>query len=109
MYASYNIDDYLYIVSSMDSVFKALADQNRRKILDRLKQKDMSVSELLQHFHITQASLSHHLDILKRANLVIAERKGQFMYYSLNTSVFEEMLGFFMEMFGKKSQKSKSP
>lgn len=100
----YYIDDYLCIFLSMDNVFKALADQNRRKILDRLKQKDMSVSELLEHFHITQASLSHHLDILKRANLVIAERKGQFMYYSLNTSVFEEMLGFFMEMFGKKSQ-----
>lgn len=90
----------------MDTLFKAMADKNRRDILNLLKKKDMSVSELLKHFDITQASLSHHLDILKRANLVIAERKGQFMYYSLNTSVFEEMLVFFMEMFGKKSQKS---
>jgi DNA-binding transcriptional ArsR family regulator len=59
----------------MDSIFKALADKNRRKILELLKQKDMSVSELLKHFKITQASLSHHLDILKRANLVIDEKK----------------------------------
>lgn len=59
----------------MDKVFKALADPNRRKIIELLKQKDMSVSELLTHFDITQASLSHHLDILKRADLVIDERR----------------------------------
>jgi DNA-binding transcriptional ArsR family regulator len=59
----------------MDNLFKALSDKNRRKILVLLKEKDMSVSELLQHFTITQASLSHHLDILKRAELVIDTRK----------------------------------
>jgi ArsR family transcriptional regulator, arsenate/arsenite/antimonite-responsive transcriptional repressor len=59
----------------MDSVYKALGDKNRRKILEILKEKDMSVSELLEHFPITQASLSHHLDALKRANLVLDERR----------------------------------
>jgi len=59
----------------MDIVFKALSDKNRRQILELLKKKDMSVTELLTHFSITQASLSHHLDILKRANLVLDERK----------------------------------
>ncbi|MDR1944586.1 MAG: metalloregulator ArsR/SmtB family transcription factor [Candidatus Peribacteria bacterium] len=59
----------------MDSIFKALSDKNRRKILELLKQKDMSVSEILKHFEITQASLSHHLDTLKRANLVTDEKK----------------------------------
>jgi DNA-binding transcriptional ArsR family regulator len=59
----------------------------------------MSVSELLEHFEITQASLSHHLDVLKRADLVIAERKGQFIFYSLNTSVFEGFLKTFMNIF----------
>ena len=49
----------------MDLVFKALSDPNRRKILEFLKTKDMTVSELLVNFPITQASLSHHLDILK--------------------------------------------
>ncbi|MFZ5341263.1 MAG: metalloregulator ArsR/SmtB family transcription factor [Patescibacteria group bacterium] len=52
-----------------------MSDKNRRKILELLKKKDMSVSELQKHFPITQASLSHHLDILKRANLVLDERK----------------------------------
>lgn len=76
----------------MDSIYKALSDWNRRKILELLKQKDMSVSELLKNFNITQASLSHHLDTLKRANLVIDEKKWQYVYYSLNVSVFEEFV-----------------
>jgi DNA-binding transcriptional ArsR family regulator len=83
----------------MDIVFKALADKNRRNILTLLKQKDMSVSELLEHFEITQASLSHHLDILKRADLVLAERRGQFIFYSLNTSVLDEVLRAFLQFF----------
>ena len=59
----------------MDQLFKALSDKNRRKILEILKKNDMTVNEIKAYFRITGASLSHHLDILKRANLVIAERK----------------------------------
>lgn len=87
---------YQYI---MDSTFKALSDKNRRKILELLKEKDMSVWELLKHFPITQASLSHHLDILKRANLVVDEKKWQFVFYSLNLSSFEELTSIFMDLF----------
>ena len=83
----------------MDNVFKALADKNRRKILKLLKKKDMSVKELQESFEISQASLSHHLDILKRAKMVIDERKGQFVYYSLNISVAEEFLEWIMDNF----------
>ncbi|MFH1620776.1 MAG: autorepressor SdpR family transcription factor [Patescibacteria group bacterium] len=75
----------------MNDVFKALADPNRRKILSLLKKKDMSVSDIQKHFSFTQASLSHHLDILRRADLVVTERRGQFIYYSLNISVFEDI------------------
>lgn len=75
----------------MDLLFKALADPNRRRIIELLKKKDMSVTDLLAHFRFTQASLSHHLDILKRAGIVVTERKGQYIVYSLNTSVFEEL------------------
>lgn len=85
----------------MDSVFKALSDKNRRKIIELLKQGDMSQKQLQQHFKITQASLSHHLDVLKRANLIIDERQGQFVYYSLNVSVVEEAIAFFINMFNK--------
>lgn len=85
----------------MDSIYKALQDKQRRKILELLKKGDMSVSELLKNFDITQASLSHHLDILKRANLVIDERKGQYIFYSLNVSVFEEFVKWLMDFLDK--------
>ncbi|NMB84127.1 winged helix-turn-helix transcriptional regulator [Candidatus Roizmanbacteria bacterium] len=85
----------------MDIVFKAMADKNRRRILGILKKKDMTVSEIGRNFTITGASLSHHLDALKRANLVISQRKGQFIYYSLNTSVFEEVIKAFINYFQK--------
>jgi DNA-binding transcriptional ArsR family regulator len=85
----------------MDSVFKALADPSRRKILQLLKEKDLAVGDIGKHFKITPASLSHHLDILKRANLVVSQRKGQFIYYSLNTSVFEQLTTHFFNFFQK--------
>lgn len=83
----------------MDTVFKALADKSRREILTILKRKDMTVSEIGTHFLFTGATLSHHLDILKRANLVISERRGQFIVYSLNTSVAEEVMKIFLNLF----------
>ena len=86
----------------MDEIFKALSDCNRRKILEILKKKDMTVGEIGGYFDISGASLSHHLDILKRARLVVSERKGQFIEYSLNTSVFEEMARIFINIFNDK-------
>ena len=59
----------------------------------------MTVGEIQKHFKITPASLSHHLDILKRADLVVAEREGQFIKYSLNISVFGEMTKIFLNFF----------
>lgn len=82
-----------------NSVFRALSDPNRRRILQLLKRGDRSVSELQKHFHFTGATLSHHLDVLKRAHLVIPERRGQFIHYSLNTSVLEEVLTAFYSLF----------
>lgn len=76
----------------MDTLYKALADSTRRKILELLKKSDMTVNEIGGHFPITGASLSHHLDILKRARLVVTEREGQYIRYSLNISVFEEVM-----------------
>jgi len=85
----------------MDKVFKALSDPSRRMILTILKKGDMPVKDIKQHFDFTDASLSHHLDILKRADLVITERKGQFIHYSLNTSVVDEVLKVFIGLFKK--------
>jgi DNA-binding transcriptional ArsR family regulator len=85
----------------MNNIYKALSDKNRRKILEILKEKDMTVNEIKSHFRLSGASLSHHLDILKRARLIVAERQGQFIRYSLNTSVFEEVMKMFINFFNK--------
>lgn len=78
-----------------DSIFKAIADANRRKILQILKGKhQMSAGEIATHFEFSKATLSEHLKILRQANLISAERRGQFIYYCLNTSVFEELLNW---------------
>ena len=83
---------------SFNDVFKALSDSTRRKILDLLKEKDMTAGEIADFFQITKPSISHHLNILKQADLVSDERKGQFIYYSLNTSVFEDIMSWFITL-----------
>lgn len=88
----------------MNSLFKALSDPNRRQILELLKTKDMSVKELQTYFSITQEALSHHLSVLKKADLVSDERKGQFVFYSLNTSVFEEVMNYFLSLYHKRNE-----
>lgn len=78
----------------MDALFKALNDGTRRQILDLLKQKDLNAGEIASHFNISKPSISHHLDILKNADLIVAIKKGQFIEYSLNTSIMEDMLAW---------------
>lgn len=78
--------------------FKALSDPSRRKIIQMLKEKDMTAGEIADHFEMSKPSISHHLSILKQAELVIDERKGQNIYYSLNTTVFQEVINWFFNM-----------
>lgn len=76
---------------SLSQTFTALSDPNRQKIIDLLKGGELSVSEIAQDLSITMATLSHHLDTLKRANLISGRRQGQKIMYSLNLSVMEEI------------------
>jgi DNA-binding transcriptional ArsR family regulator len=71
----------------MDKIFKAMADINRRKILTLLKDKELSVNDLLKNFKITQATLSNHLSILRKANLVENRILGKQRIYRLNMDV----------------------
>ena len=82
----------------MNSLFKALNDETRRKIVDLLKDKDMNAGEISNHFNISKPSISHHLDILKRADLISSEKKGQFIQYSLNTSILEDLLSWILTL-----------
>ena len=63
----------------MNSIFKALNDETRREILELLKVKDLSAGEIADYFNISKPSISHHLDILKRADLISTEKKGQYV------------------------------
>lgn len=75
--------------------FKALADPTRRRILELLRSGDLSAGELAEHFDMTKPSISHHLNTLKAAGLVDAERDGQSIVYSLNTSVLQDLMSWF--------------
>ena len=85
----------------MSKAFKALSDKTRREILKLLNNRDMSAGEIAEHFDMTKPSISKHLDILREAELVSSEKKGQFIIYSINTSVIQEVLGNFLEIFKK--------
>jgi ArsR family transcriptional regulator len=82
-----------------DSAFRALADPTRRRILELLAERDRTAGELADQFPIAFASVSHHLGVLKAAGLVAAEREGQFIRYRLNTTVFQEVVRYFMQRF----------
>jgi len=82
-----------------DQFFKAIADQNRRKILNLLRDKGvLSAGEISEYFEISKPSLSDHLKILKNADLIYAEKKGQFIYYRLNTSVFQDFVTWIIDL-----------
>lgn len=80
----------------MNHVFKALNDPTRREILELLKQGDMTAGEISEQFEMSKPSISHHLDLLKQADLVSSYRKGQFIHYSLDTSVVDDLLKWLM-------------
>ena len=76
----------------MNLLFKALNDNTRRQILELLKEKDMTAGEIADAFDISKPSISHHLDILRRADLVTSIKKGQFVEYAINTTILEDVL-----------------
>lgn len=72
--------------------FKAFSDPVRREILTILKKGRMSAGDISSHFDMTQATISYHLKLLKEADLVYEEREKNFIYYTLNISVIEEVM-----------------
>lgn len=85
----------------MNKVFKALSDETRREILKLLSEKSMSAGEIADNFNMSKPSISKHLDILNEAELVVRDRQGQFIIYSINTSVLQRVLSGFLDIFNK--------
>lgn len=91
---------------SFNEAFKAIADPNRRKILSLLKKGDLTAGEIAEHFDMQKPSVSHHLKILKQADLVEDRRVGQHIYYSLNTTVFQDLMSWFYDILQKEGDES---
>jgi len=82
----------------MDNLFKALNDPTRREILQLLKQKDLTAGEIFDAFNISKPSISHHLEILKKADLVTSEKQGQYVMYSINTTILDDLVRFILKL-----------
>ena len=83
---------------SLPNIFKALSDSARREILLKLKQeRKMSAGEIAAEFDLSNATISYHLSILKKADLIFETRYQKYIYYEINTSVFEEAVVWLMQ------------
>ena len=78
--------------------FRALGDATRRRILDLLKDGRRSAGEIAAEFELSNATISHHLAILKEAGLVSEERQGKYIYYELSASMLEEVMNWFLTL-----------
>ncbi len=96
---------------TLNLLFKALRDPTRRRILEMLQKRDLTVGEIGDAFEMSLPSISYHLDLLKQAQLVSARKEGQFVTYSLETTVLEDSLGWILDLVkkpGKKRHENKS-
>ena len=91
----------------MNILFKALGDPTRRQIIELLRKKDMNAGEIAEHFNMSKPSISHHLDLLRQADVVQSIKEGQFITYSLNTTVFDEMVKWIIDVSNKKTKTKK--
>ena len=85
----------------MNEVFRALSDPTRREILRLLNAGEMTAGQLAERFAISAPSMSHHFNVLKQADLVSARREGQQIHYSLNTTVVQDLMAVFLDLFAK--------
>jgi len=82
----------------MEKLLKALNDQTRRDILAMLQKGDLTAGEIANAFDMRKPSISHHLNLLKEADLVSSTREGQFIRYRLNTTVLDDLLSWLMNL-----------
>ncbi|MER0439350.1 autorepressor SdpR family transcription factor [Emticicia sp. W12TSBA100-4] len=93
----------------MNNLFRALNDATRREILELLKDGDMTAGDIADKFDMSKPSISHHLDLLRQADLVASVKKGQFVLYSLNMTVMDEIMVWFMQFKPNAAQQAEKP
>ncbi|MCI9016005.1 MAG: winged helix-turn-helix transcriptional regulator [Clostridia bacterium] len=89
----------------MSETLKAISDPVRRDILEMLKEERKSAGEISEKFNLTGATVSYHLSQLKKANLITETRQKNFIFYELNSSVFEDVLVWIYKLGGNKNGK----
>ena len=91
----------------MNEVFQALSDPTRREILRLLKNGDMTAGDIAERFHLAKSTLSGHFGVLKHAGLIVAEKNGTRVVYSLNVSAVEQVLASILSLLdvGRESKK----
>ena len=92
----------------MDNVFRALSDPNRREILRMLRAGDLTAGEIAERLPIAKSTLSGHLNVLKDANLVLADREGTTIHYRLNIAAYEEIVVAIMNLLGVGEQEQEA-
>jgi ArsR family transcriptional regulator len=88
----------------MNKAFKALADSTRREILSLLRHGERTAGDLAERFDMTKPSMSHHFSVLKDADLITSRREGQQIWYSLNTTVVQDVLAWSLDLMGEKAK-----
>jgi ArsR family transcriptional regulator, arsenate/arsenite/antimonite-responsive transcriptional repressor len=81
-----------------NKAFRALADPTRREILSLLRRGEMTAGDLAEQFDMTKPTMSHHFAVLKDADLVFSRRHGQTIWYSLNTTVVQDLMAWAMDL-----------
>ena len=85
-------------MTSDNKAFKALGDSTRREILGLLRRGEMTAGDLAERFDMTKPSMSHHFAVLKQADLITSRRDGQQIWYSLNTTVVQDLMAWTMDL-----------
>jgi len=88
--------------------FKALSDPTRREILALLRNGAMAAGDIAARFNLTQATVSHHLSILREAGLVLDDKKGKYIFYELNMSVLDDILEWFTALRGDRDTEKRT-
>ena len=91
-------------IMGMSETLKAISDPVRRNILEMLKKEKITAGDIANKFNLTNSTVSYHLSYLKKADLVKEEKYKKYIYYKLNTSVFEEIMVWIYQ-FGKENMK----
>ncbi len=90
----------------MSETLKAISDPVRRDILEMLKKEKKSAGEIAEKFNLTGATVSYHLSQLKKADLISESKYKNYIYYEINTSVFEDVIAWIYGLGGKKNEKN---